>query len=119
MLAPSGMGGWVRTDYTIVPPEGLLLSLPSSFGQDAIGDLYVTDDRQRWRGVSNSTCVRRTCVAGNYDVNGDGAVTVLDILLVAADWYRADYIPDLDVDCDSVVDVVDVQLVAAALSGAG
>ena len=117
MLAPSGAGGWVRTDYTIViVPSAVALSLPSSFGQDAIGDLYVTDDSD---GEVYKLDLRPgTCVAGNYDVNGDGAETVLDILLVAGDWYRTDYIPDLDVDYDTVVDVVDVQLVAAAVSGA-
>ena len=118
MLAPSGAGGWVRTDYTIVPPAGLALSLPSSFGQDAIGDLYVTDDSSSNGEVFKIDLRPTTCVAANYDVNGDGAVTVLDILLVAGDWYRADYIPDLDVNCDTVVDIVDVQLIAAALTGA-
>jgi hypothetical protein len=117
MLAPSGAGGWVRTDYTIVPPAGLALSLPSSFGQDAIGDLYVTDDSSSNGEVFKINLRPATCVAANYDVNGDGAVTVLDILLVAGDWYRTDYISDLDVNCDTVVDIVDVQLVAAALAG--
>jgi glucose/arabinose dehydrogenase len=118
MLAPSGGGGWVRTGYTIVPPAGLTLSLPSSFGQDAIGDLYVTDDSSSNGEVFKINLRPTTCVAANYDVNGDGSVTVLDILLVAGDWYRTDYIPDLDVNCDAVVDIVDVQLVAAALAGA-
>jgi len=118
MLAPSGAGGWVRTDYTIVPPPGFTLSFPTSFGEDAIGDLYVTGSANNNGAVFKLNLRPTTCVAGNYDVNGDGAVTVLDILQVAGDWYRTDYIPDLDVDCDTVVDVVDVQLVAAAVSGA-
>jgi glucose/arabinose dehydrogenase len=115
VLRPSGSGGWTRTDYTIVPPAGLALISPTTFGEDAIGDLYVADDTDG--DIFKLNLRPAACVAGNYDVNGDGAVTVLDIFLVAGDWYRTDYIPDLDVTCDTVVDIVDVQLVAAAIKG--
>jgi glucose/arabinose dehydrogenase len=113
-LSSSGGGGWARTDYTIAPPAGQALSLPSSFGEDAIGDLYVSDYADGE--VYKLNLRPATCIAGNYDVNGDGAVTIVDIILVAGDWYRIDYIPDLDVDCNQAVNVIDVQLVANALS---
>lgn len=113
-LRSSG-SAWVRTDYTLQPPAGRTLSNPTSFGEDAIGDLYVADD---WDGEVFKLQLRpASCVAGNTDVNGDGVQDVLDIQLVANDWHRPDYVPDFDVDCSSRVDVLDVQLVAAAWEG--
>ena len=73
-----------RTDYTLSRRAGPKLSLPPSFGQDASGDLYVTDDSSSNGEVFKLNLRPTTCVAANYDVNGDGAVTVLDIL-----WWSA------------------------------
>ena len=56
-------------------------------------------------------------MSGNFDLNGDGQIDVLDIQLAAGDWQRPDFVPDYDVDCNGVVDIVDVQSVAAAWSG--
>ncbi len=109
---------WTRSDHTLAPPSGLNMSRPTSFGQDAIGNVYMVDDNNP--GVSNSGEVYllklrpATCVTGNYDLNGDGQVTVLDIQLVAGDWRRADFVPDFDVDCNGVVNIIDVQKVASA-----
>ena len=113
--------GWVRTDYTLIPPAGLALSRPTSFGQDAIGNVYMIDDNNT--GVSNSGEVYllqlrpSACAARTFDVNGDGELDVLDIQLVAGDWQRPDFVPDFDVNCSGAVDVIDVQSVAAAWQG--
>ncbi len=56
-----------------------------------------------------------TCVAGNYDVNGDGGVTVTDIQLVALNWYQTNYAPATDVDCNGVVDIRDIGATTGAL----
>ena len=109
---------WARTDHTLTAPGGLALSRPTSFGEDAIGNLYMVDDNNI--GVANSGEVyllqlRPTaCVSGNYDVNGDGAHDIRDVQLAASDWQRADFVPDYDVNCSGAVDILDVQLVAAA-----
>lgn len=107
---------WVRTDQ--IPDTGpYTLNLPSSLGEDFYGNLYVADDNPS---TPNTGEVYRlelapaSCVAGNYDVNGDGVVSALDIQLVAGDWYRTDYDPDYDVNCDGVVDILDIQAIAAA-----
>jgi glucose/arabinose dehydrogenase len=108
---------WVRTDYTLVPPAGQSLGVPTSFGQDAIGNIYVTDYAASNGEVYLLQLRPAVCVAGNFDLNGDGQVDVLDIQLAAGDWQRPDFVPDYDVDCDGVVDIVDVQSVAAAWQG--
>ena len=95
-------------------PSGQNLSLPISFGEDAIGDLYVTDYANNNGAVFKLNLRPTTCVAGNYDVNGDGAMDLLDVQLVAADWQRSDFVSDYDVDCSNGVDIVDIQLVAAS-----
>lgn len=108
--------GWTRTDH--IPSTGAYtLNRPTSLGEDFFGNLYVADDNHT---DPNQGEVYRlelrpaTCVAGNYDVNGDGVVTTLDVQLVANDWYRSDFVPDYDVNCSGAVDVLDVQLTAAA-----
>ncbi len=112
---------WVRTTYSLQAPAGLALSRPTSFGQDAIGNLYMIDDNNS--GVPSSGEVYllqlrpAVCVAGNFDLNGDGQVNVLDIQLAAGDWQRSDFVPDFDVDCSGSVDIVDVQSIAAAWQG--
>ncbi len=120
MLRNTG-SAWARTDYSLVAPAGLGLSRLTSFGQDALGNVYAIDDNNT--GVPNSGEVYllqlrpAACVAGNFDLNGDGQVNVVDIQLAAGDWQRPDFAPDYDVDCNSAVDIVDVQSVAAAWQG--
>jgi hypothetical protein len=112
---------WVRTDYTLIPPSGLALSRMTSFGQDAIGNVYAIDNITG--SIPNTGEVYllqlrpAVCVAGNFDLDGDGQIDVLDIQLAAGDWQRPDFVPDYDVDCNGAVDVVDVQRVAAAWAG--
>ncbi len=48
------------------------------------------------------------------DINGDGVVDVLDLLLLLAAWGTAD--PDSDINGDGVVDVLDLLLVLGAWS---
>ncbi len=102
---------WVATQHTLVPPTGLVLNNPASFGQDAYGDLYVTDDSGE---VFKIALRPAQCVTGNYDVNGDGQVDIVDVQLVAADFMRPDFVPDYDVNCTGAVDATDITLVAAA-----
>ncbi len=102
---------WVATQHTLVPPAGLVLNNPTSFGQDAYGDLYVADDSGE---VFKIALRPAQCVAGNYDVNGDGDVDIVDVQLVAADFMRPDYVPDYDVNCSGAVDATDITLVATA-----
>ncbi len=112
---------WVRTDYTLAAPAGLALSRPTSFGQDAIGNVYMIDDNNGTTPSTGEVYLLRLrpadCVSGNFDLNGDGQVDVLDIQLAAGDWQRPDFVPDFDVDCNGAVDIVDVQSVAAAWQG--
>jgi hypothetical protein len=112
---------WVRATHTLAPPEGLILSRPTSFGEDAIGNVYVMDDLNGATPNSGEVYLLQlrpaTCVSGNYDVNGDGQVNVLDIQLAAGDWQRPDFVPDYDVNCSGGVDIIDVQRVANAWSG--
>ena len=60
--------------------------------------------------------LRPACTPGAFttDVNGDGRRDILDVQLVAADFGRADFVPDYDLDCSGAVDVADIQAVAAA-----
>lgn len=102
---------WVATQHTLVPPAGLILNNPASFGQDAYGDLYVADDSGE---VFKIALRPAQCVTGNYDVNGDGQIDIVDVQLVAADFMRPDFIPDHDVNCTGAVDATDITLVAAA-----
>ncbi|MCB0255417.1 MAG: PQQ-dependent sugar dehydrogenase [Anaerolineae bacterium] len=110
---------WVRTDHT--PDTGsYTLNRPTSLGEDFYGNLYVADDNYtdpNGGEVYRLELAPATCVSGNFDVNGDGTVSTLDIQLVAGDWYRTDYDPDYDVNCDGVVDILDIQETAAAWTG--
>ncbi len=108
---------WVRTDYTLAPPPGLSLNVLTSFGQDAVGNIFVTDYAPSTGEVYLLQLRPAACVAGNFDLNGDSRVDVLDIQLAAGDWQRPDFVPDYDVDCSGAVDIVDVQSVAAAWQG--
>ena len=107
---------WVRTDHT--PSTGpYTLTRPTSLGEDFYGNLYVADDNYtdpNGGEVYRLELAPASCVAGNFDVNGDGVVSTVDIQLVARDWYRSDYDPDFDVNCDGVVDILDIQATAAA-----
>ena len=86
-----------------------------SFGEEAIGDLYAVNNSD---GEVYKLVLRpAACVTGNYDVNGDGSVGIVDVQLVAGDWLRSDFVPDYDVDCSGAVTIVDVQKVASAWSG--
>lgn len=106
---------WVSTIVTFQPPTGHTMQSLVSFGEDAIGDLYAVDNSD---GEVYKLILRpAACVAGNYDVNGNGSVGIVDIQLVAGDWLRPDFVPDYDVDCSGAVTVVDVQRVASAWSG--
>lgn len=113
--------GWVRVDHVLAPPAGRALSRPTAFGQDALGNVYMIDDDAP--GVPNSGEVYllqlrpAACVAGNFDVNGDGQHDILDVQIAAAEWQRPDFAPDVDVDCSGAVDISDVQQVAAAWVG--
>ncbi|MEA3338173.1 MAG: PQQ-dependent sugar dehydrogenase [Chloroflexota bacterium] len=104
--------GWVRVNHTVQAPAGRSLTRPTSFGEDAMGDLYIADDSGGE--IFKLELRPATCVSGNYDVNGDGGQDVIDIQLVAEDWLRSDFVPDFDVDCSGAVDVIDIQLVAGA-----
>lgn len=109
---------WVRTDYTLVPAAGLTFSTATAFGQDAIGNLYVIDYATNGTGEVYLLQLRpATCVSGNYDLNGDGQIDVLDVQAAAGDWQRPDFVPDYDVNCSGAVDIVDVQSVAGAWQG--
>ncbi len=103
---------WVATQHTLVLPANLIMNSTMSFGQDAYGDLYMTDDSGGE--VFKISLRPAQCVAGNYDVNGDGQVDIIDVQLVAADFMRPDYVPDYDVNCTGAVDTTDITLVAAA-----
>lgn len=120
MLRNTG-SAWVRTDYTLVPPVGLGLSRMTAFGQDAIGNVYGIDDINGSTPNTGEVYLLQlrpaACVAGNYDLNGDGQIDVVDIQLAAGDWQRPDFVPDYDVNCSGAVDIVDVQSVAAAWTG--
>jgi glucose/arabinose dehydrogenase len=105
---------WVRVDHTLAAPSGQSLNVLTSFGEDAIGNLYATDYASSTGEVYLLRLRPATCVVGNYDLNGDGQVTVLDIQLAAGDWQRPDFVPDYDVDCSGAVNIVDVQRVASA-----
>ena len=105
---------WVRTDHTLAAPSGQSLSVLTSFGEDAIGNLYATDYASSTGEVYLLLLRPAACVVGNYDLNGDGQVTILDIQLAAGDWQRPDFVPDYDVDCSGAVNIVDVQRVASA-----
>ncbi len=112
---------WVRSTHTLAPPSSLNLSRPTAFGEDAIGNVYAMDDLNGVTPNSGEVYLLKlrpaTCVSGNYDLNGDGEVDVLDIQLAAGDWQRPDFVPDYDVNCSGSVDIVDVQRVAAAWQG--
>ena len=109
---------WVRSNHTLAPPSGLNMSRPTSFGQDAIGNVYMVDDNNGSTPNTGEVYLLKlrpaTCVAGNYDLNGDGQHTVLDIQWGADEWQRADFMPDSDVNCSGAVDIIDVQKVASA-----
>jgi glucose/arabinose dehydrogenase len=102
---------WTATNHTLLP-SGNVLS-PNSFGQDGYGDLYIADDGS---GSVYKMNLRPACTAGAFttDVNGDGRRDILDVQLVAADFGRADFVPDYDLDCSGAVDVADIQAVATA-----
>lgn len=104
---------WLPAQHSVQPPPGYTLNKPAAFGQDAIGDLYIADDSQNVTDGHAGEVYRivlrpATCTAGNHDVNGDGAVDIRDVQLVAADWLRDDYIPDYDVNCSGEVDLSDI-----------
>ncbi|MER2600406.1 MAG: PQQ-dependent sugar dehydrogenase [Caldilineales bacterium] len=109
---------WVRADHVLSAPGGLAMSRPTAFGEDALGNIYMVDDNNIGIGNSGEVYLLQlrpaACMAGNYDLNGDGAHNIHDIQLVAGDWQRADFAPDFDVNCDGRVDILDVQLVATA-----
>ncbi len=102
---------WVATQHTLVPPTGQSMNYATSFGQDAYGDLYMADDTGE---VFKIALRPAQCVSGNYDVNGDGQVDIVDVQLVASDFMRLDFVPDYDVNCSGAVDTTDITLVAAA-----
>ena len=52
------------------------------------------------------------CANGITDIDGSGAVDIIDIQLVASDWNDPTYLPSHDVDCDGDVDVDDIIAVA-------
>ena len=52
------------------------------------------------------------CASGITDIDGSGAVDIMDIQLVASDWNDPTYLPSHDVDCDGDVDVDDIIAVA-------
>lgn len=111
---------WVRTDHTPNTGPSYTLTRPTSLGEDFYGNLYVADDNYtdpNGGEVYRLELAPASCVAGNFDVNGDGVVSALDIQLVAGDWYRVHYVPDYDVDCNGVVDILDIQATAAAWQG--
>jgi len=46
------------------------------------------------------------------DINDDGQVDVVDVMIVAADWHSPDFAPAHDLDDDDDVDIIDIMLVA-------
>ncbi len=113
-LAYNG-SSWPSTRVVLQPPAGHRLQSAVSFGEDAMGNLYVLDlaDGDLYQLLLRPSA----CVAGNNDVNGDGIVGIGDVQLVAGDWLRPDFVPDYDVNCSGGVDILDVQGVAAAWQG--
>ena len=61
-------------------------------GQDAVGNVYGIDDINGTTPNTGEVYLLQlrpaACVAGNFDLNGDGQVDVLDIQLAAGDWQR-------------------------------
>ncbi len=119
---------WTAANHTLVPPAGRSVPYPSSFGQDALGDLYVVTDCSSYGGSCGDgsgavykMSLRPACTPGAFttDVNGDDQHDVLDVQLVAADFGRSDFVPDFDLDCNGSVNVADIQAVANAWGTVG
>lgn len=119
---------WTAANHTLTPPAGRSIAFLSSFGQDAIGDLYIVTDCSNYGGTCGNgsgavykLSLRPVCTPGAFttDVNGDGLQDVLDVQLVAADFQRTDFVPDHDLDCSGAVEVGDIQAVATVWGNQG
>jgi hypothetical protein len=54
------------------------------------------------------------CASGVTDVDGSGKTDIVDVGRVAGDFADPAYLPQHDINCDGAVTVVDVQIVATA-----
>ena len=128
LTLPSASGGTAPYTYTLDPiPVGLqfdsttqLMSGTPTTATPATRTTYTaTDAAAQTASLTFTMTVTDTGPGDNLDVNGDGQVNVLDLILVAVFYgTRGDSLP-ADVNADGIVNVDDFAAVAAGVDAAG